>query len=54
VKSIEELDKIDKDTKDAGGPDQVVLTQAAEVMADMVLGARPSPAQSPQKTARRG
>src|SRR5215475_12954429 len=27
VKSIEELDKIDKDTKDAGGPDQVVLSQ---------------------------
>ncbi len=54
LKTIEELDKIDKDTKDAGGPDQVVLSQASEIMADMVLGARPGPGQQPQKTARRG
>ena len=53
LKTVEELDKSDKDSKD-GGPDQVVLTQAAEIMADMVLGAHPGPGQPPQKTARRG
>jgi carboxyl-terminal processing protease len=45
-KSVEEIDK-DK----AELPD-VVLTQAAEIMADMVTGARSTPAS--QKTARRG
>ena len=54
VKSIEELDKVDKGGKDADGPDQVVLMQAAEIMADMVTGAHPGPAQPAQKTARRG
>jgi carboxyl-terminal processing protease len=49
LKTIEELDKADKDSKD-DTPDQVVLTQAAEIMADMVSGARPSPV--PQKTAK--
>ena len=53
VKTIEELEKVDKDAKAADGPDQVVLTQAAEIMADMVGGAHQSPAQPPQKTARR-
>ncbi|HVO47398.1 MAG TPA: carboxy terminal-processing peptidase [Steroidobacteraceae bacterium] len=45
LKSVEEIDK-DK----AQQPD-VVLSQAAEIMADMVTGARPAPVQ--QKTARR-
>jgi carboxyl-terminal processing protease len=47
-KSIEEIDK-DKATL----PD-VVLSQAAEIMADMVAGVRATPAGQPQKTARRG
>ena len=51
LKSVEDLDKADKDSKDADGPDQVVLSQATQIMADMVLGARGQPA---QKTARRG
>ncbi|HWG29864.1 MAG TPA: carboxy terminal-processing peptidase [Steroidobacteraceae bacterium] len=51
LKSVEDLDKADKDTKDADGPDQVVLSQATQIMADMVLGAHGQPA---QKTARRG
>ena len=51
LKSIEDLDKLDKDTKDADGPDQVVLDQATQIMADMVLGGHGQPA---QKTARRG
>jgi len=54
LKTTEELDKLDKNAKDADGPDQVVLGQAAEIMADMVVGARPGPGQPPQKTARRG
>ncbi len=52
IKTIEDLDKSDKDNKD-DTPDQVVLIQAAEIMADMVVGAHPTPAQAPQKTARR-
>jgi len=48
LKTVEELDK-DK----AEIPD-VVLLQAAEIMADMVTGARPTPSGQPQKTARRG
>jgi hypothetical protein len=32
----------------------VVLTQAAEIMADMVTGVRATPAGQTQKTARRG
>ena len=51
LKSIEDLDKLDKDTKDADGPDQVVLEQATQIMGDMVLGGHGQPA---QKTARRG
>jgi carboxyl-terminal processing protease len=51
LKTIEDLDKADKDSKDADGPDSVVLSQATQIMADMVLGAH---AQPPQKTARRG
>jgi carboxyl-terminal processing protease len=51
MKSIEDLDKADKASKDADGPDQVVLSQATQIMADMVLGAHGQPA---QKTARRG
>jgi len=47
-KTVEEIDK-DK----AELPD-VVLTQAAEIMADMVTGVRPTPAGQQQKTARRG
>jgi carboxyl-terminal processing protease len=47
-KSVEEIDK-DK----AELPD-VVLSQAAEIMADMVTGARATPAGQQQKTARRG
>jgi carboxyl-terminal processing protease len=46
-KTVEEIDK-DK----AELPD-VVLTQAAEIMADMVTGVRPTPAGQQQKTARR-
>ncbi len=52
LKSIEDLDKLDKDTKDADGPDQVVLEQATQIMADMVLGGHGQP--PAQKTARRG
>jgi carboxyl-terminal processing protease len=56
VKSVEELEKTkdkNKDKEKDDAPD-IVLTQAAEVMADMVAGARPStPGQPPQKTARR-
>jgi carboxyl-terminal processing protease len=49
--SIEELEKANKDSKDkpkdvAG---DVLLEQAAQIMADMVIGARPAPQ---QKTAR--
>ena len=47
-KSVEEIDK-DK----AQVPD-VVLTQAAEIMADMVTGTRAAPGGQSQKTARRG
>jgi carboxyl-terminal processing protease len=47
VKSLEEIEK----AKDEAAPDAVVLDQAAQIMADMVVGARPVP---PQKTARRG
>jgi len=47
-KTVEEIDK-DK----AELPD-VVLTQAAEIMADMVTGVRATPAGQQQKTARRG
>jgi carboxyl-terminal processing protease len=54
VKTVEDLDKADKDSKDADGPDQVVLNQATEIMADMVAGAHPGPGQPGQKTARRG
>jgi hypothetical protein len=43
LKSVEELDK----TKDEAA--DVVLEQAAQIMADMVTGAHPQP---PQKTAR--
>ena len=46
-KSVEELDKA-KDTTD------VVLDQATQVMADVVSGARPPPANPPQKTVRSG
>jgi carboxyl-terminal processing protease len=45
IKSIEELDKADL-------PD-VVLAQAAEIMADMVTGVRPNPAPVGRETARR-
>ena len=44
-KSVEELDKVKDDTPD------IVLTQSAEIMADIVTGARPQAPQ--QKTARR-
>jgi carboxyl-terminal processing protease len=51
-KSVEDLDKSYKDSKDkpkdAAG--DVLLEQAAQIMADMVTGARPAP--QPQKTAR--
>lgn len=47
-KTVEEIEK-DK----AELPD-VILTQAAEIMADMVTGVRPMPSGQPQKTARRG
>jgi carboxyl-terminal processing protease len=46
-KSVEEIDKDKTELPD------VVLSQAAEIMADMVRGARSTPAPS-QKTARRG
>jgi carboxyl-terminal processing protease len=45
------VDEIDKDKSEL--PD-VVLSQAAEIMADMVTGVRPTPTGQPQKTARRG
>jgi hypothetical protein len=51
--SIEELDKsISKDSKDKTKDEaaDVLLEQAAQIMADMVIGARPAPQQ--QKTAR--
>ena len=44
-KTVEELDKVKDDTAD------IVLTQSAEIMADIVTGARPQT--PPQKTARR-
>jgi len=44
-KSVEELEKVKDDTPD------IVLTQSAEIMADIVTGARPQAPQ--QKTARR-
>jgi carboxyl-terminal processing protease len=44
-KTIEELEKIKDDTPD------IVLTQSAEIMGDIITGARPQPPQ--QKTARR-
>ena len=44
-KSVEELDKVKDDTPD------IVLTQSAEIMADVVTGVRIPP--PPQKTARR-
>jgi carboxyl-terminal processing protease len=47
-KSVEEIDKDKTELPD------VVLTQAAEIMADMVTGVRAAPAGQPQKTARRG
>ncbi|HEY4212304.1 MAG TPA: carboxy terminal-processing peptidase [Steroidobacteraceae bacterium] len=50
VKTIDELDKADKSDKE-DTPDQVVLNQAAEIMGDIVTGARPG-ASSPPKTAR--
>jgi hypothetical protein len=46
LKTIEELDKADL-------PD-VVLVQAAEIMADMVSGVRATPAPVGRETARRG
>ena len=45
LKSIAELDKAKEDVPD------VVLDQAAQIMADIVIGAHPTPA---QKTARAG
>lgn len=47
-KSVEEIDKDKTELPD------VVLTQAAEIMADMVTGVRATPAGQSQKTARRG
>src|SRR5882757_1422498 len=44
-KTVEELDKVKDDSPD------IVLTQSAEIMADIVTGARPQT--PPQKTARR-
>src|ERR1700722_10277229 len=44
-KAVEELDKVKDDSPD------IVLTQSAEIMGDIVTGARPQP--PPQKTARR-
>ena len=50
-KSIEELEKSGKDSKDKPKDEaaDVLLDQAAQIMADMVVGARPAPQ---QKTAR--
>ncbi len=48
LKSVEEIDKDKNEMPD------VVLSQAAEIMADMVTGVRAAPAGQPQKTARRG
>jgi carboxyl-terminal processing protease len=45
-KTVEEIDKVKDDSPD------IVLTQSAEIMADIVTGGRPQP--PPQKTARRG
>jgi hypothetical protein len=47
-KTVEEIDKDKTELPD------VVLTQAAEIMADMVTGVRATPSGQPQKTARRG
>jgi carboxyl-terminal processing protease len=47
-KTVEEIDKDKSELPD------VVLTQAAEIMADMVTGVRAIPAGQQQKTARRG
>jgi carboxyl-terminal processing protease len=47
-KTVEEIDKDKTELPD------VVLSQAAEIMADMVTGARPAPGAPNQKTARRG
>jgi len=47
-KTVEEIDKDKTELPD------VVLSQAAEIMADMVTGARPTPGIQNQKTARRG
>ena len=47
-KSVEEIDKDKSELPD------VILTQAAEIMADMVTGVRATPANQQQKTARRG
>jgi len=44
-KTVEELDKVKDDSPD------IVLTQSAEIMGDIVTGTRPQP--PPQKTARR-
>jgi carboxyl-terminal processing protease len=46
-KTVEEIDKDKTEVPD------VVLTQASEIMADMVTGVRPSPGAPSQKTARR-
>jgi carboxyl-terminal processing protease len=48
LKAVEDIDKEKDDVPD------VVLSQAAEVMADMVTGTRAGPGQTQQKTARRG
>jgi carboxyl-terminal processing protease len=47
-KNVEEIDKDKSEVPD------VVLSQAAEIMADMVTGVRATPAGQTQKTARRG
>src|SRR5262249_13214408 len=47
LKSVEEIEKEKSELPD------VILTQAAEIMADMVTGIRPTPP-GQQKTARRG
>ena len=47
-KTVEEIDKDKSELPD------VVLTQAAEIMADMVTGVRAAPSGQQQKTARRG
>jgi len=51
LKSIEELEKANKDSKDKPKDEagDVLLEQAAQIMADMVIGVRPAPQ---QKTAR--